>query len=131
MTKEEWDLKQNSLKKSYKYVPTGIPGHVNKVEEEHKEEEEEDNGGGRKKKKESEGKRLDTQYGKYSGIVKDGKYIDRPTELDAIKTNLEYMKHNMSDQSETPSNVYRPENEHKALNYNKKKEEAKMNKTKK
>jgi hypothetical protein len=32
MTKEEWDLKQNSLKKSYSYMPTGVPGQVKKVE---------------------------------------------------------------------------------------------------
>jgi len=32
MTKEDWDLKQNSLKKQYKYVPTGIPGQVKKME---------------------------------------------------------------------------------------------------
>lgn len=32
MTREEWEAKQNSLKKEYKYVPTGNPGEVNKVE---------------------------------------------------------------------------------------------------
>ena len=32
MTKEEWDLKQNSLKKEFKYIPTGIPGQVTKME---------------------------------------------------------------------------------------------------
>jgi hypothetical protein len=32
MTKEEWDSKQNSLKKSYNYMPTGVPGQVKKVE---------------------------------------------------------------------------------------------------
>lgn len=128
MTKEEWDNLQNSLKKSYKYVSTGIPGQVKKVEA-IQEEEEESNDGGKKKKKD-EGKQIGTQYGKYSGNVVDGKNIDKPTELQAMKTNLEYMKHNLSDQSETPSNVYRPENEHKAINYNKKKLEDKMNKAK-
>jgi hypothetical protein len=32
MTKEEWESKQNSQKKSYKYVPTGNPGEVKMVE---------------------------------------------------------------------------------------------------
>jgi hypothetical protein len=32
MTKEEWDLKQNSIKKSFNYIPTGTPGQVKKVE---------------------------------------------------------------------------------------------------
>lgn len=32
MTREEWDAKQNSLKKSYKYIPTGTPGQVTKME---------------------------------------------------------------------------------------------------
>lgn len=125
MTKEEWDLKQNSLKKSYKYIPTGEPGKVKKVEE----TEEDSDDGGKKKKKEKEGKELSTQFGKYSGNIINGKSVDKPTELEAFKTNIEYMKRNMSDQSETPSNVYRPENEHKAINYNKKKLEAKMNKS--
>jgi len=123
MTKEEWDLKQNSLKKSYKYMPTGTPGQVKKVEDTRMDSD--DNG---KKKKHKEGKHLTTQYGKYSGNIINGKAVNKPTELEAFNTNLEYMKKNMSDQSETPSNVYRPENEHKALNYNKKKSEAKMNK---
>jgi hypothetical protein len=127
MTKEEWDLKQNSLKKSFKYIPTGVPGQVKKIEDI---QEEEGNDGGKKKKKEKEGKEISTQFGKYSGNVIDGKYVDKPTELQALKTNIEYMKKNMSDQSETPSNVYRPENEHKVINYNKKKLEEKMNKSK-
>ena len=32
MTKEEWDILQNSKKKQYKYVPTGNAGEVKKVE---------------------------------------------------------------------------------------------------
>lgn len=32
MTREEWEAKQNSLKKEYKYIPTGTPGQVKKVE---------------------------------------------------------------------------------------------------
>ena len=32
MTKEEWDSKQNSLKKEYKYISTGVPGQVKKIE---------------------------------------------------------------------------------------------------
>ena len=32
MTKEEWDSKQNASKKQFKYMPTGTPGQVKKVE---------------------------------------------------------------------------------------------------
>jgi len=32
MTREEWDAQQNSLKKEYKYMPTGEKGKVEKVE---------------------------------------------------------------------------------------------------
>lgn len=132
MTREEWDAKQNSLKKQYKYVPTGKAGEVDEVEIKHNSgEEAEEDGGEKGKKKKDEGRKLSSQYGKYSGNINaEGKAIDRPTELEAIKTNLEYMKHNASDQSSSPSNIYRPENAHKAINYNKKKEEAKMNKAK-
>ena len=34
MTREEWEAKQNSLKKEVKYMPTGNPGEVKMVEEE-------------------------------------------------------------------------------------------------
>jgi hypothetical protein len=149
MTKEEWDSKQNSLKKSYKYVPTGVPGQVKKVEDT---EEEDNDDNGKKKKQKEEGQKLQTEYsitakpknkserdlskrnvknpqGIYSAVVDEkGKTIKNPTELEAMRANIEYMKKNMSDQSDNPSNVYRPKNEHKAINYNKKKEEAKMNK---
>tara|TARA_R110000868_G_C10926730_1_gene766059 strand:- start:1235 stop:1687 length:453 start_codon:yes stop_codon:yes gene_type:complete len=149
MTKEEWDLKQNSLKKSYKYVPTGVPGQVKKIEDTQEEETEDDNGRKKKKQKEVESqennsvsappknkiekelskKRVKTPQGKYSAVVdRNGRTIKNPTELEAIRANLDYMKTNMSDQSSNPSNVYRPENEHKAINYNKKKMESKMNK---
>jgi len=148
MTKEEWDLKQNSLKKSYKYVPTGTPGQVKKVEDNEEEENSDDIRKKKKKKeddiqnensitappknkieKEMSKKNVKTPQGVYSAIVdENGKTIKNPTELQALRANVEYMKHNMSDQSDNPSNVYRPKNEHKAINYNKKKEEAKMNK---
>lgn len=32
MTREEWEAKQNSLKKEVKYMPTGVPGEVKMVE---------------------------------------------------------------------------------------------------
>jgi len=32
MTKEEWDLKQNSLKNNYRYISTGKPGEVKMIE---------------------------------------------------------------------------------------------------
>jgi len=49
-----------------------------------------------------------TLYNKYSGVQGN----DNPSELDAVKTMAEYMKHNNSDQSNEPSNVYRPEFQH-------------------
>jgi len=149
MTKEEWDSKQNSLKKSYKYVPTGVPGQVKKIEDTQEEEVEDDNGRKKKKHKEVEvqennsitaapknksekemsKKKVKNPSGLYSAIVDEkGKTIRNPTELQAMRNKVEYLKHNWSDQSETPSNVYRPQWEHKAINYNKKKEEAKQNK---
>ena len=55
-------------------------------------------------------KEIPTQYNKYSGIIDDnGKKIDKPTEGQAIKNMVNYMKNNKSDQSDNPSNVYRPE----------------------
>jgi hypothetical protein len=33
MTREEWETKQNSLKKEVKYMPTGVPGEVKMVED--------------------------------------------------------------------------------------------------
>lgn len=62
-----------------------------------------------------------TQYGKYSGIVdENGKRIDNPTEGQAMKNMIDYMKNNRSDQSDNPSNVYRPEFQPSSVNYKKK-----------
>lgn len=44
MTKEEWDSKQNASKKQFKYMPTGTPGKVKKVEVTDEEEENEEKG---------------------------------------------------------------------------------------
>ncbi len=58
-------------------------------------------------------KKIVTPYGKYSGIAgQEGK----PSELEAIKANVEYMKHNSPS-----SNIYRPENQHISINYSRKK----------
>jgi hypothetical protein len=71
------------------------------------------------------GKNINTQYNKYSGIVNDeGKTVDNPTELEAVKTMAKYMKKNQSDQSSNPSNVYRPEFSHLGVSYNRKKKES-------
>ena len=60
------------------------------------------------------------QYGIYNGIISDeGKPIDNPTELEAVTTMAKYAKKNMSDQSDNPSNVYRPKFSHLGLLYNK------------
>ena len=60
------------------------------------------------------------QYGIYSGIIgADGKPVDNPTELETVKTMANYMRNNQSDQSSSPSNVYRPKFSHLGLLYNK------------
>ena len=63
---------------------------------------------------------IKNQYGTYSGIVtEEGKSVSNPTELQAVKTMANYMKNNQSDQSSSPSNVYRPKFSHIGLLYNK------------
>lgn len=60
-------------------------------------------------------------YKTYSGVVdENGKQIDSPTEGQAIKTMIHYMKNNRSDQSDNPSNVYRPEYQPSSVVYKKK-----------
>lgn len=62
---------------------------------------------------------VDNNYGKYNGIVnEEGKFIDNPTQLEAIKTMINYMQNNQSDQAPAPSNVYRPEFMHHSINLN-------------
>lgn len=66
-------------------------------------------------------KKIKNQYGKYSGVIDDnGKPVDNPTSMQAMKTMANYMKNNKSDQSDNPSNVYRPEFSHTSVLYNKK-----------
>lgn len=65
------------------------------------------------------------QYGIYSGIVNaEGKAIDKPTELEAVKNMANYMKNNQSEQSDKPSNVYRPKFSHLSILYNKNKKQS-------
>lgn len=149
MTKEEWDSLQNSKKKQYKYIPTGNPGEVKKMEiDDSIEEENEDDKKKKKKQKEEKEssslindkpktkaekelskKNVNTPSGIYSAIIdEEGKTIRNPTELQYWKEKVQYLKRNFSDQAERPSNIYRPQWEHKAINYDKKKEEAKRNK---
>ena len=67
-------------------------------------------------------KTTNSQYDKYSGIVNsEGKVVDKPTEIEAVKNMAQYMKNNQSPQSDKPSNVYRPEFSHLSLLYNRKK----------
>lgn len=74
-----------------------------------------------KKLKVKLGKTTNSQYDKYSGIVNsEGKVVDKPTELEAVKNMAQYMKNNQSDQSSKPSNVYRKEFSHLGLNYSRK-----------
>lgn len=70
------------------------------------------------------GKRLKTQYGKYSGIVTDKGEVDSPTELEVLKNTAAYMKNNRSPQSDNPSNVYRPENSHIVKVHNRKEKQT-------
>lgn len=61
-------------------------------------------------------------YGLYSGIVtEEGKKVDNPSETEAIKTMAKYMKNNNSDQSSSPSNVYREKFSHLSMAYDRKK----------
>ncbi len=71
-----------------------------------------------KKPKPKGDKNLPTQYGKYSGIVKDGKSIDNPKESEAISTMASYMRKNNPE-----SNVYRPEFSHTGIVYDKNKKQ--------
>lgn len=72
------------------------------------------------------GKNIKTQYSTYSGIVNDeGKSVDNPTEVEAVTTMAKYMRKNQSDQSSSPSNVYRTKFSHLGLNYDRKKKEDK------
>jgi len=61
-------------------------------------------------------------YGIYSGVVdENGKRIDDPTKAEAMTTMIRYMKNNKSNQSDEPSNTYRPKFEHLTVNYDRKK----------
>lgn len=65
----------------------------------------------------------DNVWGIYGSILDEkGREIKNPTREQAIKTMIEYMKHNIW----TESNIYRPQWEHKVLNWNKKEMEKKM-----
>ena len=150
MTKEEWDLKQNSLKKSYKYLPTGTPGQVKKIEDTQDTEEDDDIIKRKKKKESTEENKTDNSIdakpktkaekelsketvsspqGVFSAIIDSkGKTKKNPSASEALKTHIEYLKHNWSDQSDTPSTNYRPKWQHEAIKYNKKKEQAKQDK---
>lgn len=56
-------------------------------------------------------------YGMYNGVVEySGRQKSRPTELEAMKTMIEYMKNNQSDQSSDPSNIYHPQFRHYGYN---------------
>lgn len=70
-------------------------------------------------------KNISTQYDKYSGIVNEkGESVENPSSVEAIKNMAKYMMRNQSDQSNNPSNVYRPEYSHKVLNYNRKQKQT-------
>lgn len=60
--------------------------------------------------------------GKYSAIEDDkGKTKRTFTETEALRNHVRYLKNNYSDQSDRPSNVYRPENQPSTMVYDKNK----------
>ncbi len=86
-----------------------------------KKEEPPKDGEPKKKKVRIKGKETTEQYGIYSGVIDDkGKPVDKPTDVQAVKTMANYMKNNQSDQSDNPSNVYRLPFSHLTMNYKKK-----------
>lgn len=71
-------------------------------------------------RKRKESGSLKESMGKYSAIDDDkGKTIKQFTQEQALKNHVRYLKNNYSDQSDTPSNVYRPENQPSSINYKK------------
>jgi hypothetical protein len=59
------------------------------------------------------GKKLPGTYKKYSSIIDEkGKTINNPTQLQAIRTMIQYLNNNTPD-----SNVYRPEHAHTSVVY--------------
>lgn len=76
-----------------------------------------EDGGGKKRRK--QGKNLPAQYNIYNGIIdRNGKEILHPTEFQAMQNMTDYLKHNWSDQATEPSNVYRAQFQHLAVNEN-------------
>ncbi len=64
-------------------------------------------------------KKIETQYGMYSGIVKkDGKTKKDPTEDEAVSNMADYMKNNSPE-----SNVYRIPFSHIGIAYDRKKKQ--------
>ncbi len=61
-------------------------------------------------------KKLKSQYGMYSGIVSDGKEISKPTEQEAAKNMIQYMKNNTPE-----SNVYHQKFMHHSTIFDRKK----------
>lgn len=73
--------------------------------------------------KPSKKKKGNSQYGLYSGIIGDnGKVNDNPTEKESIINMVNYMKNNNPPESDSPSNVYRPQFSHITMAYKKKKQ---------
>lgn len=76
-------------------------------------------------KKKKDKTSLKRQYGTYSGIVDEsGKSNDAPSETEAIKNMVGYMKKNNPPESDTPSNVYRPKFSHLGISYDRKKKQT-------
>lgn len=64
-----------------------------------------------KKAKKKMNKEILNNYGIYNGIVdENGKFIDNPSEIETIKTMINYMKHNNPD-----SNIYRSPFQHHSI----------------
>lgn len=71
---------------------------------------------GKKKKRKGLNNTISNNYGMYSGVVDDGGPTDRPTNIQAQKVMIDYMKNNQSDQAPNPSSIYRPQFQHHSVN---------------
>lgn len=74
-----------------------------------------DDGPGKRRRR-KQGNNVPNPYGIYSGIVNESGPSEDPTELEALKNMIEYMKRNNSSQSDHPSNIYRLPWEHHSIN---------------
>lgn len=71
--------------------------------------------GKRRRNRQMDNQIVTSQYGT-SGIIGEHGNTNRPTLRQSYKNVIDYLNNNWSEQSDTPSNIYRPEFHHKAVN---------------